>query len=69
MWAFFFEAVSCSPGWPPTWYVAEKDLELLTLLSPPPKCWNYRFVPPHPVYVVLGPEPRALCVLGKYSTS
>lgn len=30
---FFFERVSCSPGWPPTGYIVKDDLELL--LSPP----------------------------------
>jgi hypothetical protein len=29
-----------SPGWPP----------LLILLPQPPKCWDYRYVPPHSTF-------------------
>lgn len=33
-------------GWPETHNVAKKDLELLFLLQPPHKCWDYRSVQP-----------------------
>lgn len=34
----------------------------------PPKHWDYRYIPPCPVYVVLGTEPSALCMLSNLST-
>lgn len=40
--------------------MAKDDLELLNLLSSPPKCWD----PKH----VLGVEPRISCMFGKHST-
>ena len=61
----FWDRVSCSPGWPQTHYVAEDDLELLTLCPPLPKCEEYRHEPPIKVYMVLGIESRALRMLGK----
>lgn len=30
------------PGWPWTWYMTEKDFELLILLPPPSNWWDYR---------------------------
>lgn len=36
----FWKTVSCSPGYPLTPCVAKVDLELQTLLSPLPKCWD-----------------------------
>lgn len=66
-------------------HVAQACLELAVcsriilwfLLLPPRKCWNYRYTPPYththtriyPFYVVLGIEPRVLCILGKCSTN
>lgn len=38
------DRISCSSGWFQTHYVAEEDLELPTLLHPPPKWWGYRCV-------------------------
>lgn len=38
------------------------NLELWILLPPPPKCWNYRYVALHPVYVMLGTGGRASCM-------
>jgi hypothetical protein len=35
-----------SLAWPGTCYVAQTDLELKILLPEPPKCWDYRHVPP-----------------------
>jgi hypothetical protein len=29
-------------------YVAETGLDLMILLPPPPKCWDYKCVPSHP---------------------
>lgn len=41
------------------------DFELLILLLIPSQCWYSMHVPPHPIYIVLGIEPRALCMLHK----
>lgn len=48
--------------------MAKDDLELLNLLSSPPKCWDPKHVLPHPVSLVLGVEPRISCMFGKHST-
>lgn len=53
----------------PTLCVTDNDLELLILLPPPPKFWDYRHTSPHQAYVVLGHEPRASCIQGKHCTS
>lgn len=45
--------VSCNPGWSQTWYIAEGDLGLSTLLSLFSKCWHYRCVPPGLAHAVL----------------
>lgn len=34
-----------------------------------PECWDHRHVLPHPVYVVLGIEPRTSCMVGKRSVN
>lgn len=39
--------VSYTLGWPQISYEAEDNLQLLILLPPPPKSWDYRPVPPH----------------------
>jgi hypothetical protein len=36
----FFEIGSC--------YAAQANLELMTFLSQPPECWDYRLEPPLP---------------------
>ena len=48
-----------------THYIAKDDFELLILLSPYPKGWDYKYMLPCPIYVMLGIEPRALRILGK----
>lgn len=48
--------------------LARDSLELLIHLPPPPKCWNDRCLS-HLDYVVLGMEPRALCVPSRHSIS
>lgn len=48
-------------------YVAEDDLELLTLLSLPPGFWHSRHEPPCLASVALGMEARASCILGKHA--
>lgn len=62
---FVSDSVSRIPSCPPTFYIAEDDFEFVILLPLPLKCWDFRAMPPHPVYVVLEIEPRALCVLDK----
>lgn len=49
-------------------YVAMDNLELLILQSFTSLCWDYRGGPPHPIYIVLQIEFRALCLLGKHCT-
>lgn len=45
----------------------EDDLEFLTLLFPSVQCWDCRLNhPPCQVYMVLGIQPWALCMLGKH---
>lgn len=46
-----------------------KDLELLVLLSPPPRCWYYKRALPCQVNVKLGSQLTALWALLKYSTN
>jgi hypothetical protein len=29
-------------------YAAQAGLELVILLPPPPKCWDYKYAPPYP---------------------
>lgn len=41
-------------GWTWTFSVAEDDQRLLVLLLAPPRCWDYRPVPPFPAHMVLG---------------
>ena len=47
---------------------SKDDLELLNLLLLPSESWNYRHAPLYPVRVLLGVEPRAVCIPGKRST-
>lgn len=42
---FFWDRISCNSGWPQTLCVADTGFELLTLMPPPSKCWNYRHAP------------------------
>ena len=42
-----------NPAWPQTSYVANYDLELLTLLSLLPKCEDSKPVPWHLIYVIM----------------
>lgn len=45
---FFGDKVSWNPVWTGTHCVVKDDLELLILLPPPPRFWNYRCPPPWP---------------------
>ena len=56
-------------GQPKPAYIAGDVLELLILLPPPPKNWDYKYVLPHPIYGVLGVKPNDSCKLGRYSTN
>lgn len=40
---FYCDRVLRSPGWSQTRQTAKSDLELPTLLSPPPECWENSF--------------------------
>lgn len=46
--------------------LGKDDTELLIFLYPPPKCWDDSCIPSCQVYVLLGIEPKALCVLQKH---
>jgi hypothetical protein len=50
----FYFNISCTPGWPQTFQVAKDGFELLILLPPPFKCWDYRCVPSYPVLTGAG---------------
>ena len=50
-------------------FISKDDLELLTPLPPPPKCWDFRPVPPHRVYAPLGVGSRGLRMLSKHSSN
>lgn len=67
---YFGDRVSCSPNWPRTWYIAKNELRGR---NDPPACACQVLglsVPlPHSVCVVLGIEPRAWNLLGKFSTN
>ena len=52
---YFSETISYIPCWPQIHFVAEDDLELLLLLSPPMRC-DYEYVPQYQLSVVLGIE-------------
>lgn len=58
--------VSCTPGWPGTYDVAEDDLNLI-LVSTSQVLGLHVCVSPHLVYVVWEIEPRASHKLGKHS--
>lgn len=63
----FLNGVSYSPGWLQTPNVTKDVLELLFLLF---RVLGLRHMPPHPgyvVYVVLGTNPRALCMASRHS--
>lgn len=52
------DGVLCNSGWLQTCHVAENNL--LPLLH---KCWDFRPMPPHSIYVIQWTKPRALCML------
>lgn len=56
----------CNPGWSQACYISKEDLGLLILLPPSPKVWDYRRVPSHLVYVLLGIQLRVSCTLGRH---
>lgn len=51
---FLITLVSGSPGWPQTHYIIKDDLELVILLPPLPRHWNYACVLSYPVSAVYG---------------
>lgn len=57
---YYFEMVSHILGWLHTYYVAQDGLGLLNFQPLPPKSCEYRHVPPHPIYKILGTEPRSV---------
>lgn len=57
------------PFWPASFYIAEDGLELISLLPLAPKVLDCRHAPAHSVYMVLGTDPRALCMLGKHAAT
>lgn len=59
---FFFFIRIPIPGSPQTHYVARNDVQFLILLSPTPKCWDYKPEPSCPAFVVLKTKLRALCL-------
>jgi hypothetical protein len=47
----------CSSDWLQIHYKAKDNFELLIFLSLPPESWDYRLMPPNPLYKVLGKKP------------
>lgn len=61
--------VSCSPGWSQTHNVARDILNSCSSCLSLPSAGISDMHHPHPVYMVLGTEPRASYVLGKHSSN
>jgi hypothetical protein len=59
----FWGKVSCSPGWTQTCKWQRLNLNFLICLLIPPEHWDYPYVPPCLVSMVLGLEPKAVCML------
>lgn len=57
----FQDRLSCSPGWPWIHSIAEGGHGLLSLLPLPPKCWDYRWVPPHHILQLFLSRENHLC--------
>lgn len=41
--------VSCILGWLQTFHVSEDNFAFLILLPSTSECWDYKYMPPHPV--------------------
>lgn len=50
-------------------FTAKDDLVFLISLSPFPMCWECRYLPSYPVYMVLKVKPRASCTPDKHLTN
>lgn len=50
LWGLGFDCFSWSPGWPWFYTLAKISFELLVILPPTPKCWDYTPVPAYPVW-------------------
>lgn len=60
--------ISLCPACPLIRYMAKDNLEFLSLLSSPPRCWGNRHIAPLPVHEVLRNETMALYLLSKPRT-
>lgn len=60
---------SCGSGWLLTHSVTEDNLRLLIFLPLCVESQDYRLVPTCLLFVVLGVEPRASCMLGQHFTN
>lgn len=64
---YILDDASYIPVWFQMLYINKDDLKLSFLLFAFPKTWNWGFMPPHPVFVELDMELRALWMLDKHS--
>lgn len=62
---FLFGDSLISPGWPWTNCIAKDDLQVLAFLSPPPKFWDYKYVP-QLIYTMLGVKHGTLDIVGRH---
>lgn len=58
-----WDRFSYTQGWPWIYLIGKDNLRFTVLVSPTSKCWYDMSEPPFLIYVILGIEPTALCML------